>query len=179
MKMKRTHIALLFTFVAGVVATMAITKVVSALRTRSTACIHIGEVDFRQAGLGDTIKYLANHKANASPRFEFLITPALAHDLNTPAVSLSLSNATLSTVFEDLANKGLCSYRVDESHVILSEHPSGVLARATEYWRHQPDPLLTLALEQLEQATNICRECSGRIKEESANTNLEPISGSQ
>jgi hypothetical protein len=170
--MKQPHITLLLAFAVGVVVTIGITTGVNCLRRRSTANVHFGEVDFRQARLGDAIEYLANHKANASRGTEFLITPALADDLTTPAVSLSLSNATLSALLENLAHRGLCSYRIDESRIILSEHPSGVLTRATEEWRLRPDPFLTFALEQ---ATNICRECGDMINEESANTNLHRI----
>ena len=170
--MKRYHIALLLAFAAGVVAAMAVTRAASTLRTRCTASMHLGEVDFREAWLGDAIEYFVDHEANASHRAEFVITPALADDLRTPALSLSLSNANLSSVLDHLAELGLCSYRIDESCVILSEHPSGVLARATEERERRPDPFLTFALEQ---ATNICRECGGFINEESANTDLHRI----
>jgi hypothetical protein len=170
--MKQPHIALLLAFAVGVVTTMGITRAVSAIRTRSTASMNLGEVDFREAWLGDAIEYLADHEANASHGAEFVITPALADDLRTPALSLSLSDATLSSVLDRLAELGLCSYRIDESCVILNEHPSGVLARATEKWAHRPDPLLTFAVEQ---ATNICRKCGDVINEESANMNLHRI----
>ena len=166
--MKLNHIAVLLAFAVGVLTTIGITNIVSTLRTRSTASMPLGDVDFREAWLGDAIKFFVDHKANASLGVEFMITPSLANDLRTPAVSLSLSNATLSTVLDQLEELGLCSYRIDNSYVNLSEHPSGVLARATAKW-DRPDPLLNLALEQ---ATNICNKCGNVISEESANINL-------